>query len=163
MTVMDDFEKMNWHDNHIHNFHIREGDDEWSGILELDIDYIIEWQKTDNKSFNFVVCPATLSFFGVTDLAVSIDYAKATARVQPMMIYDIHREVKNFPNGYSTYIWNIELGWPSNGFISFSASEFTQVLRGKPKVSGSQYLLPAERQVALNLTHHSSGTPNGAP
>lgn len=143
---MNDFEKMNWHDNHIHSFNIGEGDDEWSGTLELNIDYILEWQKTDNKGFNFLICPATLSFFGVVDLVISIDYAKATARVQPMMIFDIQRELKTFPNGYTTFNWNVELGWPSDGFISFSANSFSQVLCGKPVISDSQYLQPSERK-----------------
>ena len=144
--MMNDYEKMNWHDNHIHSINIREGDDDWSGTLELDIDYILEWQKTESASFNFLLSPATLCFFGVTDLVISIDYAKATARVQPMMIYDIQRELKSFPNGYSTLNWNIELGWPTDGLISFSANSFSQELRSSPLVSDSQYLQPCERK-----------------
>jgi hypothetical protein len=163
MTVMDDFEKMNWHDNHIHNFHIRESEDDWSGVLELDIDYILEWRNAENNAFNFLINPATLCFHGVTDLVIKIDYSKAPARVGPIMIHEIERELKNFPNGYSTFNWCIELGWPTESFISFSAGGFSQVLRGKPVLSGSQYLLPLERQASLHLTHHSSGTPNGAP
>jgi hypothetical protein len=146
MTMVNEFEKMNWHDNHIHSFHIREGDEDWSGALELDIDYILEWQKTENIGFNFLISPATLCFFGVTDLIISIDYAKATARVQPMMIYDIERELKSFPNGYSTFNWKIILGWPTDGFMSFSANSFSQVLRREPIVSNSQYLQPSKRK-----------------
>ena len=35
MTVMNNFEKMNWHDNHIHKFYICERGDVWSGALAL--------------------------------------------------------------------------------------------------------------------------------
>lgn len=156
---MDDFEKMNWHDNHIHNFHIREGEDEWSGVLELDIDYILEWHNAENNGFNFLLSPATLSFHGVTNLVIQIDYSKAPARVGPMMIYEIHREIESFPNGYSNFKWNIEMGWPTESFISFSADGFSQALRDMPVLSGSQYLLPSERQASLHL----GWTPNAAP
>ena len=54
------------------------------------------------------------------------------------------------------------MGWPTESFISFSADGFSQALRGKPVLSGSQYLLPLERQASLHLTPHTSGTPNGA-
>ena len=158
---MDDFEKMNWHDNHIHNFHIRESEDDWSGVLQLDIDYILEWQNAENNGFNFLINPATLCFHGVADLVIKIDYSKAPARVGPIMIHEIERELKSFPNGYSTFNWSIELGWPTESFISFSAGGFSQALRGKPVLSGSQYLLPLERQASLHLTRHSSRMPNG--
>ena len=106
---------------------------------------------------------ATLTFHGVSDLVISINYAKATACVQPMTIHEIHREVEIRPNGYSLFNWTVEINWPPQSFISFSSSGFTQVLHGQPIVSGAQYLTHLERQAALHLTPHSSGTPNGAP
>ena len=147
---MNDYEKMNWHDNHIHSFKIRESDDDWSGVLEFDIDYILEWHNAENNGFNFLLAPATLSFYGVADLVITIDYSKAPARVGPMMIHEIQRELESFPNGHSNFKWNIEMGWPTESFISFSASTFTQVLCGKPLMSASQYLLYSERQASLN-------------
>ena len=162
MTTMNDFEKMNWHDNAIHAFRIREGEDGYSGELDLDIDYILEWLSPENNSFSFRVTPATLTFHGVSDLVISVNYAKATACVQPMTIHEIHREIETLPNGYSTFNWNVEINWPPQSFISFSSSGFTQVLHGQPIVSGAQYLSHSERQAVLNLTNQSNGTPNSA-
>ena len=163
MTTMTDFEKMNWHDNAIHAFRIREGEDDCSGELDFDIDYILEWLGPESNSFSFRLAPATLTFHGVSDLIISVDYAKATACVQPMIIHAIHREIETRPNGYSSFNWTVEINWPPQSSISFSSSGFTQVLHGQPIISGAQYLTHLERQVASHLTHHSSGTPNGAP
>jgi hypothetical protein len=85
---MNDFEKMSWHDNAIHGFTIREGDDGCSGELDLDIDYILEWLNTENNNFSFRLAPATLTFYEVTDLIISINYSAATAAFQPMAIHE---------------------------------------------------------------------------
>jgi hypothetical protein len=145
MTSMVEFEKMIWHDNAIHGFHIREGEDNCGGELDFDIDYILEWLAPEDNSFNFRVAPAMLTFHDVSDLVISINYAKLPAAVQPMTIHEIHREVITYPNGYLSYKWNVELNWPLEGFISFDASGFTQAIYGQQIVSGAQYLQPSER------------------
>lgn len=147
MFSTDDFEKIHWHDNAIHGFRILEG--ETSGELVLDIDYITEWLPPTEGAYSFRVAPSDLTFHEVSDLVVSINYAAASAAVQPMAIHEIHREIINYPNGYSSFTWKIELNWPPNSFISFCSSGFTQSQRMEPISTGAQYLSPAERTIAL--------------
>lgn len=147
MSLPEHFEDFSWHDNAIHGFRIVEGPDGCGGELILDIDFIVEWlpPKGENNAFGFRIAPAHLTFHDVSDLIISVDYAASTAAVQPMTIHEIHREVVTYPNGYSSFAWRIEINWPCNSFISFSAPGFTQALRAEPIVSGAQYLSPAER------------------
>jgi len=144
----DRFEDLNWHDNAIHAFRITEGDDGCSGQLTLDIDYILEWiSPTDQDGrFSFVVSPADLVFLQVTDLVISIDYASCSASLQPMTIGEIRREVVTYPNGYSSFSWNIELNWPEDSFISFHSPGMSQVLKGESVRSTSQGLMPSQRR-----------------
>jgi hypothetical protein len=142
---MSEFEKMIWHDNAIHGFHIRESGDNCNGELDFDIDYILEWLAPENNSFSFRVAPAMLTFHDVSDLIISINYAKITAAVQPMTIHEIRREVINYANGFSSFKWMIEINWPLDSFISFEASGFTQKMYGQQVASGAQYLQPSER------------------
>lgn len=147
MVKTDDFEQIQWHDNAIHGIRIVEGDDECLGDLVLDVDFIVEWLPPVNGMFSFRIAPADLTFHKVSDLVISVDYASATAVVQPMVIHEIHREAISYPNGYSEYSWRIEINWPTNSVITFKASGFTQQLRMEPITSGAQYLSPQERKV----------------
>jgi hypothetical protein len=145
MLTSDNFEQLSWHDNAIHGFRILEGDDNTGGKLLLDIDFIAEWLQGPDKSFNFKIVPSDLTFSEISDLVISVDYAAATAAVQPITINEIIREVVTYPNGYSSYSWKIDINWPPKSFISFQAGGFTQVPRMEPIVSGAQYLSPSER------------------
>lgn len=145
MTETENFEKMCWHDNAIHGFKIREGDDGYSGELDLDIDYILEWLPPEDNRFRFMISPATLTFHDVTNLVMSIDYASSTASLQPMTIQEIKREVKLYPNGYSSFTWEIEMNWPKESFIKFESKGFTQALRRDPIISEGQCLSASER------------------
>lgn len=147
MHSTSDFEKIQWHDNAIHGFRILEG--ETSGELVLDIDFITEWLPPTKGAYGFRVAPSDLVFHEVSDLVVSINYAAASAAVQPMTIREIHREVVTYPNGYSSFAWKVELNWPSNSSITFCSTGFTQSQRMEPITSGAQYLSPAERTIAL--------------
>jgi hypothetical protein len=142
---MSNFEELNWHDNAIHGFHIREGEDNCNGELDFDIDYILEWIAPVDNTFSFRVAPAILTFHDVSDLIISINYASATAAVQPMTIHEIHREVKNYQNGYSSFNWKVEINWPPQSFFTFSSSSFSQTIYGQQIISGAQYLQPSER------------------
>jgi hypothetical protein len=144
VTTTDDFDGFQWHDNAIHGIRVEEGDDGCLGQLILNIDFIVEWLASTDNTFSFRIAPADLAFHGVSDLIISVNYAAATAAVQPMMIHQIHRESMTHPNGYSEYSWKVEINWPS-GFISFKANGYTQTLRQEPVTSGAQYLSPAER------------------
>jgi len=145
VPVADDFEKINWHDNAIHGIRILENEDGCGGELILDIDFIVEWLPPENNMFKFRIAPTDLTFHDVSDLVMSIDYASATAAVQPMAIHEIHREVVTYSNGYSSFAWKIEINWPPKSFIAFRSSGFTQVLRSQPITSWAQYLSPSER------------------
>ena len=63
-----DFEQMGWHDNRIYKIRLTED-------LELDIDYILQWNEPDIEGmpFTFWVAPATLVFKNVEDLNFEVD------------------------------------------------------------------------------------------
>lgn len=140
----DNFEQMCWHDNAVHGLRVREGE-EGTGELDLDIDYILEWLPPADGGYSFRVAPATLTFQGVSDLVISIDYSKAPAALTPFAIHEIKRELHVYPHGYKDFRWFIEINWP-NGFITFNASGFTQTLRAPPIESPDQWLSHEQRQ-----------------
>jgi hypothetical protein len=141
----DDFERLGWHDNHVHGFAIREGQ-YGTGELILDIDYIVEWlQCSPGGSCNFRVAPATLTFHEMSDLQVALDYAGPTAGICPFSINVIERTSIATAEGVSRFRWRIEVNWPQ-GELSFHASGFTQSLRAPPIESSRQYLSLSERE-----------------
>ena len=83
-----DFDDMSWHDNHVHAFRIREGE-HGTGEVELDLDYILEWLSPTEGMFSFRVAPASLTFRGVYDLQIAIDYAVVSAGLSPLCISQI--------------------------------------------------------------------------
>ncbi len=145
MFTTEDFDKIQWHDNAIHGFRILEGEDGFGGELILDIDFIVEWLGPFNNSFSFRIAPADLTFHDMSDLVISVDYAAMPSAVQPMQIAEIHRESITYPNGFTTFNWKIEIGWPPDGFIKFVSPGFTQKLRRRPITSKSQYLSELQR------------------
>lgn len=56
-----DFEQMGWHDNTIYQINLTKDD------LELDIDYIFQWNEPDVEGlpFTFWISPSTLIFTDV--------------------------------------------------------------------------------------------------
>ncbi|MCL2297917.1 MAG: hypothetical protein FWC38_03800 [Proteobacteria bacterium] len=130
---------MSWHDVHVHGFRLASFNEaESTADLVFDIDYILEW-KQDGCVFTFVVCPATLCFKDAFDLQFSLDYAKPTAGMCPFSINRIRREQIEFPTGYKSYQWVIEIDWP-NGEICFQSPGFIQTLTGSPKSVAEQWL-----------------------
>lgn len=139
-----DFNEMGWHDNHVHGLLIREGE-HGTGDLVLDIDYILEWNCPSNqKRYEFLVAPATLTFISMSDLKLQLDYVASSAGICPFSIDGIVRESKQYPNGYSSYAWHIPVNWPS-GEITFIASGFNQVLRAEPIWTNEMYLDSGQR------------------
>jgi hypothetical protein len=44
-----DFDTMSWHDNHVHGIRVEQDNPEHgTGILALDLDYILEWLRGDD-------------------------------------------------------------------------------------------------------------------
>ena len=140
-----DFERMSWHDNHVHAIRCVEGEN-GEGELVLDIDHILEWLKGDESGLLFRVQPATLVFHGVIFPRIAIDYAAATAAFGPFMIDGIERRVEKRQH-YEAQVWRLPISWPG-GQIEFEARGFTQMAEAPPLVTSSQQLTPTERRHA---------------
>jgi hypothetical protein len=136
------FEAMSWHDNHVHGLRIAEGN-YGAGRLIIDLDYILEWVRSDDREIRFRIVPATLTFLDVTGLRVSLDYATPTAALGPFSIHAIERRVEQRER-YEAQIWRILINWPV-GEISFEASGFEQRGRGVPILTEHQGLTAEKR------------------
>jgi hypothetical protein len=142
------FSELSWHDNHIHGFGIREGE-HGEGELLIDLDFILEWLcDSATGQCRFRLAPATSTFHGVSDLAITLDYALPTAALAPASIAEISREACDFGLGHKKFWWSIHVNWPT-GKLSFLADGFTQVLRGEPVIADQQCLSPAQRNPLL--------------
>ena len=137
----EEYDAMSWHDTAIHGIRFIEGQG-GSDELVLDIDYILEWIKVENY-FNTRSQPATLTFHGVSELRMTIDYARQSAGCTPFSIDGIERRSEN-RIGYVAHIWKIPINWP-DGEITFEATGFTQTSRGESRLSDAGPLKPEER------------------
>ncbi len=144
MKHTDVFEEHSWHDNPIHGFRIIEKAN-CVGDLILDIDHITEWLCSDDGEYNFKIAPADLIFEDIIDLAIFLDYGECSASITPPSIHEIRREPKEYPNGYKSYEWFIEINWPSNCYIKFKSPGFKQILRKQPMLSNEQIIKPSNR------------------
>jgi len=144
----DDFDEMSWHDVHVHGFQIVRNDDK-SGTAELvlDIDYILEWLKNENK-LSFVVAQASLRFHEVFGLKFTLDYVTTTAGMCAFSLEGIKRERIQLPTGYTSYKWKLGINWPA-GEIEFQSPGFTQSLTGKLYTQPGQWLEPPQRLYAV--------------
>jgi hypothetical protein len=136
----EDFDEMSWHDNHVHSFHVIEG--ELGGTLVLDLDYIVEWLKHGDR-YQFRIIPSTLSFFDVAGLQIQLDYHRSDAALGPFSMDRIIRTTEKRERRAAT-LWRVLFNWP-DGYISFEASGFSQVGRGTPILANQQRLLASER------------------
>ena len=142
--TQDDFDSISWHDNHVHGLRFFEGE-HGTGELEFDLDYILEWLTpvAGAVSYRYRVAPARLRFRDVTNLAISIDYASASAAMGPFSIDGIERRVEQ--RRYSPAVcWRIPVNFPP-GEIRFEASGFEQSLIADGLLVDRQWLTPAER------------------
>jgi hypothetical protein len=133
-----DFDSMSWHDVHVHGLRIVEGQD-GAGELSFDLDYILEWLCSGDKTCRFRVAAAILTFRDVIDLRLSLDYATPTAAVTPFSIGGIEREASAY-----AYQWRIPVNWPA-GEITFTSPGFSQRLVGPIIETLSQCLDPSVR------------------
>ena len=141
----DDFDKMSWHDVHVHGFQIVENES-GNGTAELifDIDYILEWRKGEGKFFSFVVAQASLQFHQIFGLKFELDYVKPTSGMCAFSIDGIVRERIEYRTGQHSYKWKLPINWPT-GKIEFESPGFTQKLVGEPRLQEGQSLNPSER------------------
>lgn len=143
-----DFDRLSWHDCHIWGFDLCAGDAEegdWTSDLVLDIDFIVEWLCGVSGGAQFRVAPATLVFYGITDLRIAIDWGDSGFRtaLHPVSIDRIEREAVEDRKIYLDrpyYSWRILLNWPQGGAITFGAVGFTQTLRREAIVKDQQKL-----------------------
>lgn len=142
-----DFDRLSWHDNVVYGFRTAlpapdVGD--WRCDLILDIDHIVAWLCEDPQNVRFLVAPADLVFHNVGGLKIDLDFG-------PDMLSEISIDaVRRKPAAKSAtatpaYDWRIELHPPVRGGIAFTATGFTQTLRGEPLILEEQSLSRAQR------------------
>jgi hypothetical protein len=149
-----EFERLSWHDCYIWGVEFGVGDaatDDWTSDLILDIDFIVEWLCGVGRNAQFRVAPATLTFHGVTDPRISVDWGSSgfQTALHGVSIDRIERgRVANqkvfLDRPY--YSWRIVLNWPKDGFITFGAVDFTQTLLAEPVLTERQHLTLRERR-----------------
>lgn len=154
MWTQSDFDQLSWHDCHIWTLAIGAGDpdiSDWTSDLILDLDFIVEWICGVEKRFQFRIAPATLTFHGVTDLRIGVEWGDGAlqAAIHPMSIDRIERERVEEQKVFLDrpyYRWRIRLNWPVGGELVLGAVGFTQRLRAEPVMSARQHLTRHERQ-----------------
>ncbi len=143
----EDFESLSWHDVHVHGIRLACFDEtEGTADLQLDIDYILKWERRDEFVL-FTVCPAELTFHDTFRLKFALDYATPTAGMCPFSIHDIRRETLEVAAGCKSFRWCIQINWP-HGSLELEASGFTLRLVGTPVTQASQCLLSDRRRGA---------------
>jgi hypothetical protein len=120
-----DFDNMGWHDSNIYKIRLTED-------LEMDIDYILQWNKPDLEGlpFTFWVAPATLVFKKVKDFRFEFD----TVSENSFEIEDIVRENENY--------WTIIT---RRGDIQFTSEGYEQFIRQEPSFQFGQKISYIER------------------
>jgi hypothetical protein len=121
-----DFDNMGWHDCHIYKVRL-------SKDLELDIDYILHWNKPDLEGlpFTFWIAPSTLIFKNITNLSFDFEIGV----VNDFEIEDIEWEK-------STNCWTIIT---SQGNFEFSCDGYEQFIRQEPFFEFGQTISYTER------------------
>jgi hypothetical protein len=132
-----DFDVMGWHDNAIHSFAFRRKDDQATGDILFDIDYIFKWvtQKEKDQIF-FWVAPCTLIFHSTYDLDINIKTYDFGVDVQEINSLKLTNKTPDKVGGY-IFSWTIDL---LVGHIKFKSSGFTQTVRAKPVCTSDQWL-----------------------
>lgn len=123
--TVEDFGEMGWHDCNIYKIRLTED-------LELDIDYILQWNRPDLEGlpFTFWVAPATLVFKSVQDLTFDFDIGFENA----FEIEDIEKEDSNR--------WTIIT---RQGDIQFNSIGYKQYIRQEPFFEFGQTISFIER------------------
>jgi len=166
-----DFERLSWHDCCIWGLKLGAGDpdvEDWTSDLFLDIDFIVEWICGIAGGAQFRVAPATLTFHGVTDLRINIDWGDTNFRqaLHQVSIHQIEREPVREQQVYLDrpyYSWRIVLNWPKAGEIAFGAVGFTQLLLADPVLTSKQHLSLRERSEILRSLKAPPPSGSGRP
>src|SRR5690606_21680430 len=124
-----DVEQMGWHDATIYGLRLSEN-------LELDLDYIFQWNQADIEGFQFTfwVAPATLVFEKPTDLSFELTQSFDDKWLE---IQDIEVKIAN-----DKKVWTIIT---QQGDITFKADTFRQIIRKRPTFQLGQSIPYDER------------------
>ncbi|MEJ8844965.1 hypothetical protein WG954_21400 [Lacibacter sp. H375] len=120
-----DFEQMGWHDCNIYKIRLAKD-------LELDIDYILQWNNPELEGipFTFWVAPATLVFTSTQNLTFEFDFGFEDV----FEIEDIEREGNNQ--------WTIIT---RQGNLQFTCNGYEQFIRQEPSFQFEQRISYIER------------------
>jgi hypothetical protein len=142
-----DFDRMSWHDVHVHGFRIVETGE---GVADLvfDLDYILEWLGPEaDGHYRFRVAQAILQFHDVSALRLALDYEACSATPGPFLISRIARTPLRLDAGgddAGPWRWEIEVIWPE-GDLAFDSPGFSQWLVGEVVEQPAQWLRPEQR------------------
>lgn len=124
----------NLHDAAVHGWMFEPAADR-PGELRLDVDYIVEWLRPDDVSFEWRVAPTTIRFERAWDLELRLD-AKGRSLGQEIELLDR----QPVSSGYSA--WHLV----GNTFVAdFMATDLTYFIRSEPILTRRQRLTPDER------------------
>ena len=129
--TQEDFDQLGWHDCRMYSLSLPNDVSE----VCFEIDYILEWIKEGNHYTKYLVAPCRLTFSSVRDFTVEIKQKNQLCA----FISQISRSVdsKNEHGEINRWHYIIEL---DVGTLSFSSSEFVQVLLAEPILSKTQDL-----------------------
>lgn len=147
------FKDMSWHDCTIHSM-AQDQDGEYQSDLVLDLDYIVEWIKTDDSTFQFHVAPALLRFQNVDKLNIQL----MLHFKQEIVIHSIDCAPKE-DKGFQNHHWTIKIQSYSNeniNRIEFDAIGFVQELTTPPIIIESQSLTRQQREEMKNRNSKKS-------
>lgn len=138
-----DYDTMNWHDCAVHSITFINDTEHFNNKLQFDIDYILEWRYGNNdSSFEFLVCPANLTFIDVHNLEIDISTGLVTTLNIEIDNINLLEQISR-GNDYITNKWHIEL---HNGDIFFEAVGYLQKPRQPLILSKKQRLAPEQRR-----------------
>jgi hypothetical protein len=131
-----DFDMMGWHDAAVHALAFKPAPP-WPGRLLIDLDYIVEWTRSDaTTEFSFWLCPATLVFDQARDLVIGMNLSGFA--FEPSLD-SITRSDADTHGGRD---WQLD----GHGVtVSVHATGFTQYLRHAPIHSSRQRLTVDQR------------------
>jgi hypothetical protein len=154
-----DFEKMGWHDCRLHGIarYEKVDRDEEEGSeghfseveLLLDIDYILQWDRSDAKAWKFWVAPSTLVFENVVDFQM-----RWTGVELDWEMDEIVREKSQYPSGRDCWRWEI----PATG-LDFLAGGYKQYIRRGPVLTDSSISLGKSAEVSPFQNRHAHPVP----
>jgi hypothetical protein len=124
-----DVEQMGWHDSTVYGVRLNRN-------LEIDLDYIFQWNQPEVEGFNFTfwVAPCTLVFESPTGLSFELTQSFDDKWLE---IQDIEMTVVD-----NERHWTIIT---QQGDISFKAESFKQIVRKKPSLQLGQAVPYDER------------------